>query len=593
MPRPTSPAKKGVKHEASKPTTSGSIYLSADSPGEKDEHYDGFTPLQNISSRPASSRQRATSISSINLQNGTRLTRVTSSLSRVSSHQATEMEADLRRHVSIHGKQREPGGLLEDKAVVDLGDGEEEVILVDWAPGDPDNPYNWSQTKRYSILLVAVFITFVCTVSLSSTSVLAIWGTEYFGVSRTIFLLEITLPLISIAFAPLLLAPLSEVFGRNLIYQVTSVLNLLLFIPQVWSKNHKGVLACRWFQGIFQSVGNSMVGGTVADMWQADGRGTAMGVFSVMIFCGQGFGIPAMAWIAQEVGMQWVYGVQALITLVSVVLNFVVLRETRADVLLSRRARRLTKETGKKHLCVADLQKKSFSTVLRVSLVRPIQFLLTEPIVSALSLWIGFAWACVFLGGGAITLIFGQYGFDSAQAATFQVSVAIGAFLGLASQYHQEYLYNRAAQKHGGRAPPEARLYWSAYGGLLFPFGMFIVAWTGRASVCHWAVPAVFLCISYWGVFCMYCGVFTYLADAYETYSSSAQASQSFVRNVLGAVFPLFARQMYINLGYPQATTVVACIASALAVAPILLIFYGKTLRQRSKVTSALFKDTD
>jgi hypothetical protein len=35
----------------------------------------------------------------------------------------------------------------------------------------------------------------------------------------------------------------------------------------------------------------------------------------------------------------------------------------------------------------------------------------------------------------------------------------------------------------------------------------------------------------------------TYLADAYETYSSSANAAQSFARNILAAVFPLFAYQ--------------------------------------------------
>lgn len=36
----------------------------------------------------------------------------------------------------------------------------------------------------------------------------------------------------------------------------------------------------------------------------------------------------------------------------------------------------------------------------------------------------------------------------------------------------------------------------------------------------------------------------TYLADAYETYSSSAQAAQSFTRNLSGGIFPLFARQL-------------------------------------------------
>jgi hypothetical protein len=138
--------------------------------------------------------------------------------------------------------------------------------------------------------------------------------------------------------------------------------------------------------------------------------------------------------------------------------------------------------------------------------------------------------------------------------------------LGFASNYHQEHLYAQAAKRHGGRAPPEARLYWAAYGGLMFPLAMFAFAWTGRPGV-PWQVPAVLLCISNWGVYCMYSGVLcvnpgshptirpfplpepadprsNYLADAYETYSSSAQAAQSFARNIFSGVFPLFAHQM-------------------------------------------------
>ena len=35
------------------------------------------------------------------------------------------------------------------------------------------------------------------------------------------------------------------------------------------------------------SVGNSMVGGTVADLFRADDRGLAMNVFVIMVFLGQ------------------------------------------------------------------------------------------------------------------------------------------------------------------------------------------------------------------------------------------------------------------------------------------------------------------
>nr|XP_031862231.1 uncharacterized protein CI109_002196 [Kwoniella shandongensis]KAA5529303.1 hypothetical protein CI109_002196 [Kwoniella shandongensis] len=516
------------------------------------------------------------------------------SLSRMSSIQATEMESELRRHVSLHGVPSRQNAVLEDRRTLDIGDGkgEEEVVVVDWLPDDPENPFNWSMPRKYATLLVAVFITFIGAANLVSTAPLATWGTEYYSVSREVFLLGLTLPMIGISFAPLVLAPLSEVFGRNMIYQVTSVGYLLLWIPHVTSRNWSGILAARFFQGVMNSVGNSMVGGTVADMFLPHQRGPAMGVFSLMIFNGQAIGITAISWMGQKLGMRWTYGIQGLAALVSVILNAIVLRETRSDVLLSRRAKMLTKKTGIKHLCAADLQKTDFKIVMRVSLIRPLQYLCTEPIVTALSAWIGFAWACIFLGGSSIILVFESYGFNVAQAASFEITMGIGAAIGLLSNIHQEYLYRRAGKKAAnGRSPPEARLYWAAYGGLMFPISLYIFGWTGRAGVVHWAVPAVFLIFMNWGVFTMYLGVFNYLADAYETYSSSAQAAQSFVRNIASGLFPLFAKQMYVNLGYPQASTLVASIALVLSAAPILLIFYGKKLRMKSKVTRALCMD--
>ena len=75
------------------------------------------------------------------------------------------------------------------------------------------------------------------------------------------------------------------------------------------------------------------------------------------------------------------------------------------------------------------------------------------------------------------------------------------------TNFHQEKLYKRAAARSvSGRAAPEARLYWAAFGGLLFPIGMMAFAWTGQPHI-PWPVPALMLVISYWGIYCMYLGV--------------------------------------------------------------------------------------
>jgi uncharacterized membrane protein (DUF4010 family) len=74
---------------------------------------------------------------------------------------------------------------------------------------------------------------------------------------------------------------------------------------------------------------------------------------------------------------------------------------------------------------------------------------------------------------------------------------------------------------------------------------------------------------------------------------------------MMAGIFPLFAHQMvgglqdnsqtdtsqYTKMGYAHASTVVAAIAFALAVAPFLLIRYGAALRARSPFTSSLVHD--
>lgn len=114
-----------------------------------------------------------------------------------------------------------------------------------------------------------------------------------------------------------------------------------------------------------------MVGGTIADLYTAQHRGVAMNVFTLAIYVGQAGGA-VFGWVGMRCGIQWCYGIQGLWAALSCVLNAIVLRETRADVILSRRARRLTKQTGVKHLATADLQHKSFWTLVAQSATRPL-----------------------------------------------------------------------------------------------------------------------------------------------------------------------------------------------------------------------------
>jgi hypothetical protein len=65
--------------------------------------------------------------------------------------------------------------------------------------------------------------------------------------------------------------------------------------------------------------------------------------------------------------------------------------------------------------------------------------------------------------------------------------------------------------------------------------------------------------------------------------AASAIAANTFLRSCLAAGFPLFARQMFDNLGIEWAATLLGCVAAVCVPIPICFYFFGKKLRQKSK----------
>lgn len=68
--------------------------------------------------------------------------------------------------------------------------------------------------------------------------------------------------------------------------------------------------------------------------------------------------------------------------------------------------------------------------------------------------------------------------------------------------------------------------------------------------------------------FTIYLAVFTYLADCYGPFASSALAGQSLSRNIFGMAFPLFTNQMFDKLTYHWANSLFGFLALALAPVP-------------------------
>lgn len=151
----------------------------------------------------------------------------------------------------------------------------------------------------------------------------------------------------------------------------------------------------------------------------------------------QGVGPLIAGWVAQYAGWRWVFWITFILFGVSFLGAVFILKETRGSIILSRRAARLTKETGRLHAAPVglnfllpltmscrrlivllfyplqgDTERADLRTLITHSISRPIIYLFTEPIVAAISIWVGFVWGVVFLFVNTVGTVYGQaYGF--------------------------------------------------------------------------------------------------------------------------------------------------------------------------------------
>ncbi|KIL65660.1 hypothetical protein M378DRAFT_192380 [Amanita muscaria Koide BX008] len=406
------------------------------------------------------------------------------------------------------------------------------------------------------------------------------------------------------AIVPLISASLSEEFGRKPLYNYSGLIFFLMFAMIALAKNVQTVIIGRLLQGMAGSTCATVVGGTIADIWSPKDRGIPMAVFSLAAVGGTGFGPLIGGWIEMNPTLQWrwIQWIQMIGQFVFLLLTLV-MRETRPEILLEHRAKQLRKETGdNRYRARVEVERPKLVNLLMVSCARPLYLTFTEPIVTAISLWIGLTWGVIFNFLSTIPLVYQTvHHFNIGLIGTTYVSMIIGAILGFLTILKQQSLYlyvgfqyldastlaNQRHRQNYSKRGPEARLYAACAAGLMFPAAMFIYAWSTLPQV-HWIVPNIGITLLMWAAYIIYQTVFSYLSDCYGTWASSASAGQSLTRNLIATVFPLFATQMFERLSYKWACTLFACLGVIMAPIPFVLFFWGPAIRKRSKVASRL-----
>lgn len=134
--------------------------------------------------------------------------------------------------------------------------------VIDWdGLEDPQNPLNWSQTRKWVATMLVSCFTFISPFSSTMvTPALDDIGLEFGITGEFSKQLVMTIFLLGYAQGPFVLAPLSEIFGRVRVLQYANLVYLAFNTACGFAKTEQQILACRFLSGIGgsapQAVGN-------------------------------------------------------------------------------------------------------------------------------------------------------------------------------------------------------------------------------------------------------------------------------------------------------------------------------------------------
>jgi hypothetical protein len=175
----------------------------------------------------------------------------------------------------------------------------------------------------------------------------------------------------------------------------------------------------------------------------------------------------------------------------------------------AKRVRKMLKKEGLNEKVATENadERKGLAPHLKTTLMRPIRFLFTEPIVMLSAIYNGYLFGIVcmltstFLNSwklpritidavstvifqGSFTLIFGKpngHEWNTGEEGLSFLGLLIGTLVGAAMNPIQDNYYRRRI-KEEGKGVPEARMWMARWGSFLFPISLFWFAWTSYHS---------------------------------------------------------------------------------------------------------------
>ncbi|KAF7926997.1 uncharacterized protein EAE98_006381 [Botrytis deweyae] len=472
-----------------------------------------------------------------------------------------------------------------EKAIVE---NENEQMIVTWyGADDPTNPKNWSFKRKWGITVVVSLIAFMTGISSAIIAPASNVIAEKFDI-HTSFRKQLNFSIIQLAYVigPLVLAPLSEVYGRSFILQASNVFFLIFNFVNGFAETEGEFLAFRFLSGLGACAPLTIGGGVLSDLWRPEEIGMAIGLYTLAPLLAPALGPLLGAWIVERSTWKWCFFSITIFGVIVQTLVFFTLKETYGPRILQRKAEELRKETGNNQLRTAfELKDLRLISIMRTSLVRVVILLTTQPVVIFLSVYFAMVYGIIYLMLSSFPSLWTTYyhesiGIGGLNYIAIMIGLTIGAQGGGRIVDHVYKTLKVRSSDNTGR--PEFRVPLLFFSTFLVAAGLFMYGWSAETRI-FWLSADIGAAIFSVGAAMTFASIQTYIIDSYPLFAASAIGATAVLRSLTGFGFPLFAPAMYNKLGYGWGNSVLGFAVLAVGYAGALILwFFGHRLREAS-----------
>jgi MFS family permease len=157
-------------------------------------------------------------------------------------------------------------------------------------PFDASNPKDWPTSRKWAVtdVLSATSFNRIMVSTIMAPALTTISHELHMNSAEAVMALSIYL--LATAFGPLVIGPLSEVYGRKPILHASNVWFLVWNVLCGFAQTKEVLIASRFLAGLGASGAYALAGGVLGDVWRPEQRGSSLGVYLLIPLLGAAVG---------------------------------------------------------------------------------------------------------------------------------------------------------------------------------------------------------------------------------------------------------------------------------------------------------------